>query len=139
MDRATVFRARDYCSKDMTTLVVMRARQFVVGAVAAAVTSPCAKRMPEPANVAPGTPHITWVLMYGDRNSAARLQCDCRGRLEATGRSRIVSGPGAVNGHDETAVSDRTTLEGLTQFAFLVAARVPANDWNDATSEIEYA
>ena len=28
MDRATVFRARDYCSKDMTTLVVI-----VVGAL----------------------------------------------------------------------------------------------------------
>jgi hypothetical protein len=31
--------------------------------------SGCAKRVPEPANVAPGTPHVTWVLMYGDRDT----------------------------------------------------------------------
>jgi hypothetical protein len=36
----------------------------------------CAKRVPEPASVAPGTPHVTWVLMYGDReNPDAEFAC----------------------------------------------------------------
>ena len=34
------------------------------------ITSSCAMRVPEPANVVPGTPHVTWVLMYGDRDNA---------------------------------------------------------------------
>lgn len=34
------------------------------------LTSSCAKRAPEPANLVPGTPHVTWVLMYGDRDNA---------------------------------------------------------------------
>jgi hypothetical protein len=32
----------------------------------------CGKRVPQPANAVPGTPHVTWVLMYGDRDNADR-------------------------------------------------------------------
>jgi len=39
----------------------------VVVAVAAGVT--CANRVPEPLGVAPGTPHVSWVLMSGDRDN----------------------------------------------------------------------
>ena len=49
----------------------MLTRIFVVVTVAAALTSSCARRVPEPASSAPpGTPHVTWVLMYGDRDNA---------------------------------------------------------------------
>jgi hypothetical protein len=32
----------------------------------------CGKRVPEPPDVRPGTPHVTWILMYGDRDNADR-------------------------------------------------------------------
>ena len=32
----------------------------------------CAKRIPEPAALSPGTPHISWVLMSGDRGNPDR-------------------------------------------------------------------
>ena len=35
--------------------------------------------------------------------------------------------------------SGRARLEGLTQFALLVAPAVPANDWNGTTCRIGYA
>ena len=45
-------------------------------ALVAAASSTCAKRVPEPANIVPGTPHVTWVLMYGDRdNSDQEFAC----------------------------------------------------------------
>ena len=53
-------------------------RASLIGAIAlfVAVTSTCAKRVPEPSNVAPGTPHVTWVLMYGDRDTPdAQFAC----------------------------------------------------------------
>ena len=56
----------------------MRVRVLPAVAVAlvAAATATCAKRVPEPSNIAPGTPHVTWVLMYGDRdNSDQEFAC----------------------------------------------------------------
>ena len=45
--------------------------------------SSCAKRIPEPTGVAPGTPHISWVLMYGDRDTADReFACQSEPRSE---------------------------------------------------------
>jgi hypothetical protein len=41
-------------------------------AMVALVGASCARRVPEPAGVAPGTPHVTWVIMYGDRDTADR-------------------------------------------------------------------
>jgi hypothetical protein len=40
---------------------------------------------------------------------------------------------------NEIAVTDRTTLEGLTQFRLCPYARMSANDWNDTTFQTEYA
>ena len=43
----------------------------------------CAKRVPEPRGIAPGTPHISWVLMYGDRDTADReFACQSDPRTE---------------------------------------------------------
>jgi len=39
----------------------------------------------------------------------------------------------------EIAVSDRTTLRGLTQFVFDDLAGVPLTDWHHARCRIEYA
>lgn len=47
----------------------MRPRLLVALILCAVVGLSCAKRVPEPANLAPGTPHVTWVLMYGDRDT----------------------------------------------------------------------
>jgi hypothetical protein len=47
----------------------METRSFVILTLVALVSSACAKRVPEPTGVAPGTPHISWVLMYGDRDT----------------------------------------------------------------------
>jgi len=32
-------------------------------------TSACAKRVPEPVGVAPGVPHISWIVMHGDSDN----------------------------------------------------------------------
>src|SRR5438067_2195727 len=50
----------------------MRLHSLVGVALVAATTSTCAKRVPEPANIAPGTPYVTWVLMFGDRDTPDR-------------------------------------------------------------------
>jgi hypothetical protein len=35
-------------------------------------TSGCAKAVPRPADVAPGTPYITWIIMHGDSDNPDR-------------------------------------------------------------------
>jgi len=47
----------------------MRARLFILAAAVGLLTTTCAPRVPRPANVTPGTPNVTWVLMYGDRDN----------------------------------------------------------------------
>jgi len=47
----------------------MQLRLFTVLTLIALFGSACAKRVPEPTGVAPGIPHISWVLMYGDRDT----------------------------------------------------------------------
>jgi len=100
---------------------LMRARQFVVVAVAAVVTSTCAKRVPEPANVAPGTPHITWVLMYGDRNNADdEFACQSEPKTECV---IPASRPDAQSFADVHfyfhGAGDETKYEGTTSIGFL--------------------
>jgi len=41
----------------------------LISLVVCALAMACVKRVPEPSNLAPGTPHVTWVLMYGDRDN----------------------------------------------------------------------
>ena len=50
----------------------MRTYRVAVVIVAVALTSRCARSVPEPASVPPGIPHVSWVLMYGDRDNADR-------------------------------------------------------------------
>jgi len=47
----------------------MRVRLFILAAAVGLLTTTCAPRVPRPANVTPGTPNVTWVLMYGDRDN----------------------------------------------------------------------
>ena len=47
----------------------MRTHSMIVAAIAAVLTSTCAKRGPEPAGIAPGTPYVGWVIMSGDRDN----------------------------------------------------------------------
>ena len=61
----------------------MRLRLFSVLTLVALFGSACAKRVPEPSGIAPGTPHISWVLMYGDRDTADReFACQSDPRTE---------------------------------------------------------
>jgi|SRR5262245_15642069 len=48
----------------------MRTYRVAVVILAVALTSTCAKSVPEPVGVPAGTPHVSWVLMYGDRDNA---------------------------------------------------------------------
>ena len=48
---------------------LMRARLFILAAAVGLLTTTCAPRVPRPANVTPGTPNVTWVLMYGERDN----------------------------------------------------------------------
>jgi hypothetical protein len=47
----------------------MRTHSLIVATIAALFTSACARRLPEPAAVAPGTPQISWVIMRGDSDN----------------------------------------------------------------------
>lgn len=47
----------------------MRTGSLIVVGVAALFTSTCAKRVPEPVGVTPGTLHVSWVIMSGDREN----------------------------------------------------------------------
>jgi hypothetical protein len=43
---------------------------FLIGAMVASVlTATCAKKAPRPVGVARGTPHVSWVIMAGDRDN----------------------------------------------------------------------
>jgi hypothetical protein len=48
----------------------MLARSLIVAAVAGGLA--CATPIPRPANTAPGTPNVTWVLMFGDGDNPDR-------------------------------------------------------------------
>ena len=99
----------------------MRRRLFVVGTIAILVSA-CAKRVPEPVNVAPGTPHVTWTLMYGDRyaNAEDKLVCQSDPRTECV---LPASRPGAqVFAHLHTyyhGAGAETRYEGTTTHGFL--------------------
>jgi len=47
----------------------MSARLLAVLALGTVAGSSCAQHVPETTHVAPGTPHVTWVLMFGDRDN----------------------------------------------------------------------
>lgn len=40
--------------------------------VVALATCGCGRRVPKPADVAPGTPYITWIIMHGDSDNPDR-------------------------------------------------------------------
>jgi len=61
----------------------MQLRLFATLTLVAVFGSACAKRVPEPSGVAPGTPHISWVLMYGDRDTSdGEFSCQSEPRSE---------------------------------------------------------
>ena len=61
----------------------MRTYRVSVVILAAALMSTCAKPVPEHVGVPPGTPYISWVLMYGDRDNADReFACQSDPRTE---------------------------------------------------------
>ena len=61
----------------------MRTYPLTVVILAVALTSTCARRVPEPVGVPPGTPYISWVLMYGDRdNPDSEFACQSEPRTE---------------------------------------------------------
>ena len=41
----------------------------VMAVLVAAISVSCAKRVPEPPNLAPGTPYISWIIMHGDADN----------------------------------------------------------------------
>jgi hypothetical protein len=50
----------------------MRVRLFIVATSLSILASGCGKRVPQSAQLPPGTPHVTWVLMHGDRDNPDR-------------------------------------------------------------------
>jgi hypothetical protein len=66
----------------------MRKHSMIVATIAAVFTSTCAKRVPEPAGVRPGTPHISWIIMSGDGDNPDQefvCQSDPRNDCVVTG------------------------------------------------------
>jgi len=61
----------------------MRRRSIVAVMMAGVLMSGCATRVPKPANVAPGTPHVSFVLMFGDRDNAdTEFACESEPRTD---------------------------------------------------------
>ena len=50
----------------------MRTQALLLAGIVAGFTATCAKRVPEPVGLAPGTPHVTWVFMHGDADNPDR-------------------------------------------------------------------
>jgi hypothetical protein len=42
---------------------------LISAAILAVLVSGCAQRIPERSGIAPGTPHISWIIMSGDRDN----------------------------------------------------------------------
>ena len=61
----------------------MRTYRITIVILVVALTSTCSKRVPEPVGVPLGTPHVSWVLMFGDRDNADReFACQSDPRTE---------------------------------------------------------
>lgn len=61
----------------------MRTRYVLLLMVGIGANSACVKRVPEPAGVIPGTPHVSWVIMHGDRdNPDQEFACQSEPRNE---------------------------------------------------------
>ena len=100
--------------------VHVRPRLLVIVALLLTGSS-CVKRVPEPANLAPGTPHVTWVLMYGDRDNAdSEFSCQSDPRTDCV---LPVSRPDAqVFAHAHFyyhGAGQETRYEGTTNIGFL--------------------
>ena len=55
----------------------------LISVVCSCLASSCARAIPRPAGVAPGTPYVTWVLMSGDRENPDRdFVCQSEPRTE---------------------------------------------------------
>ena len=50
----------------------MRRYAILVVGFGVALATSCGKRVPGPPNLAPGTPHVSWVIMSGDRDNPDR-------------------------------------------------------------------
>ena len=50
----------------------MLKRSIVLASVILIGGSGCARRVPEPAVKVPGEPHVSWIIMFGDRDNADR-------------------------------------------------------------------
>ena len=60
----------------------MRKESLIV-IVAASMLSACARHVPEPAMAMPGTPHVSWIIMSGDRDNPDReFVCQSEPRTE---------------------------------------------------------
>ena len=61
----------------------MRRYPIAVTIVAAALTATCTQRVPESVGIPPGTPHVSWILMYGDSdNPDSEFACQSYPRTE---------------------------------------------------------
>lgn len=89
-----------------------------------AATISCGERVSEPADVPPGTPQISWIMMYGDGDNPDReFACQSKPRTDC---AIPVSRPGAqvftdVHVDYRSAVSE-TKFDGSIEIRHLLAA-----------------
>lgn len=73
--RAEAARRTTRPTSRIAAMLVVALWVFAIIAVGAWAVG-CGRRIPQAPNVAPGIPHVTWVLMYGDRDNAdAEFAC----------------------------------------------------------------
>jgi hypothetical protein len=58
-------------------------RLLITGLSLIVAAAGCVKRVPEPVGLPPGTPHVSWIIMHGDRdNPDAEFACQSTGPSE---------------------------------------------------------
>ena len=58
-------------------------RLLITGLSLIVAAAGCVKRVPEPVGLPPGTPHVSWIIMHGDRdNPDAEFACQSTGPRE---------------------------------------------------------
>jgi hypothetical protein len=84
----------------------------------------CGKRVPERPNLAPGTPHVTWVIMYGDRdNSDGEFACQSDPRTECVVPASRSETQAFADVHFYFhGTGEETKYEGTTLIGFLQGA-----------------
>jgi hypothetical protein len=100
--------------------------------VAAFMSTACATHVPKPANVAPGTPHVSFVLMFGDRDNAdSEFACESEPQTDCVIPASHAGEPAFSDIHFYYhGVGPETRYEGTLTIGYLEGAQTHVSRTN---------